>query len=106
MGLQNAARHVTNDPRNAPGLGRFVPLLTIAWSAWSRVAVDDVEGHATVGWSVVAPLSRRYTTSVIPPGGGWSVSLRGLLPGVIAEGGRDDILALQQVDCRASTVRR
>lgn len=96
--LQNAVRHVEPDPRIQPGLRRFVPLLELAWSAWSHVIDDAAEGNITVGWSVVAPLEERFTTRIDSSAGGWSVALRALVSRVIAVGGRNDISACQQVE--------
>jgi len=96
--LQNEVHRVAPGPRSNRAVARFVPLLSLAWSAWSRVVDDANEGDIAVGWSVTRPLSRRYARRVMPPEGEWSVSLRSLLPRVIAEGGRNDIAALQQVD--------
>lgn len=96
--LQNEVRRVEPGPRVAGPLARFVPLLTLAWSAWSAVIDDAAEGNVSVGWSVTRPLARRYETRLLSPDGAWSISLRSLLPRVIAEGARNDIAALQQVD--------
>ncbi len=96
-GLQNEVRHAS-DPRTGPGLARFAPLLEMTWSAWCRVVVDELEGVSAVGFSITTTLSKRYTTKVGPPAGGWAASMRTLLPRVIREGGRDDILALRQIE--------
>jgi len=96
--LQNQVRHVSRDPRAEPVLGRFGPLLEQSWTAWRTVIDDAAGGNISVGWSVVAPLAKRFTTQVDPPAGGWSVRLRQLVARVVAEGGRNDISAFQQVD--------
>lgn len=95
--LQNEVRHAGPDPRNQAGLARFVPLLKLVWSAWSRV-IDDAERNISVGWAVTAPLADEFATNIDPPAGGWSAALRDLLPLVILEGSRNDIGAFQHVD--------
>ena len=79
-------------------LGRFVPLLEQSWAAWQKVIDDAAEGKISVGWSIVAPLSKRFAKPVGPHAAGWSFSLRQLVAHVVAEGGRNDIAAFQQVD--------
>lgn len=100
-GLQNELRHARPDTRAAPGLARFVPLLEITWSAWSKVIDDTEQDGISVGWSVTAPLGHEFTTKVQAPIGGWSSILRDLLPRLILDGGRNDIAAFQQVDWRS-----
>src|SRR5262249_50281354 len=99
--LQNEVRHVPRDPRAEPGIGRFVPLLEQSWEGWRTVIDDAAGGNVSVGWFVVAPLAKRFKAHVDPPAGGWSVNLRQLVARVVAEGGRNDIFAFQQVDWAA-----
>jgi hypothetical protein len=96
--LQNEVRHAEPTPGHGIGVARFVPLLTLAWSAWSRVVDDSAESNSSVGWAITAPLGDEFTTKIGVPLGGWSSALRDLLPRVINEGGRNDIGAFQQVD--------
>jgi hypothetical protein len=96
--LQNQVRHVVPQPGVEPGLARFVPLLELAWSAWSATIDEVADRNALVGWAVTALLARDSETKIEPPAGGWSTSLRHLLLRVICEGGRDDIFGFQQVD--------
>lgn len=99
--LQNEVRHAPRDPQTEPGLGRFVALLEQSWTGWRKVIDDGAEGNISVGWSILAPLAKRFTTRVDPPAGGWSASLRHLVARVVAEGGRNDISAFQQVNWAA-----
>ncbi len=75
-----------------------MPLLELAWSAWRKVIDDAAEHNISVGWSVTASLGHEFTTKIETPVGGWSTVLRGLLPHIILEGGRNDISAFQQVE--------
>lgn len=96
--LQNEVRHAPRDPRVEAGLGRFVALLEQSWAGWQKVIDDAAEGKFSVGWSILAPLSKRFAKPVGPHAGGWSLSLRQLIARVVAEGGRNDISAFQQVE--------
>lgn len=95
--LQNAIRRARSNADAAPAVRRFVPLMTVLWSAWLRLA-EESEGNFSVGWAIAAPLTEDFAQNVTPPDGYWSVSLRRLLLGAITDGRRGDIGALVAVE--------
>lgn len=96
--LQNEVRHAALNPRAQLALVRLVPLFELAWSAWRVVIDETAEQNNSMGWAVTALLGNEFETKLDPPAGGWAAALRGLLPRVILDGGRNDIGAFQQVD--------
>jgi hypothetical protein len=96
--LQNEVRHAARTPGTQLALARLVPLFELAWSAWRIVVDETADQDSSMGWAVTALLGNEFETTLDPPAGGWAAGLRGLLPRVILEGGRNDIGAFQQVD--------
>lgn len=102
--LQDAIRSAIDNAAAAPAVRHFVPLMAVLWSAWARLA-EESEHNFSVGWAIAAPLTADFAPNVTPPDGYWSISLRPLLLGAIADGRRCDVGALVEVNGTASIAK-